>query len=291
MKRFSTASLALFALFATSLNAAPRLAFQAYAVRDMCVKDFKGTLKAAKALGFEGVETGRFFGLDAKGLKEVCAEAGLELVALQLYPHTLTEPQLGETIRFCNDCGCRRINVAWYKGSEENPNDWQLLVNVLNHAAEVCAKAGITVAYHNHDQEFRMSLAGTPALEWLYDGKGAGITRQVNETPRFSPLVKQEFDPGWCVIAGGDPLAWLRAHPRRNPTVHVMPAIADPKGLKPGEAGVGSARDKADWRRILPALVEDGVEWLVVKPTVNTGSLADLSASMDFLKLVLAPKN
>ena len=138
LKAISISSLA--SLLSLSSPAAPRLAFQVYAVRDMCEKDFAGTLKAAKALGFEGVETGRFFGLDAKALKTACDDAGLELVALQLYPHNLTEPQLGETIRFCKDCGCNRINVAWFKGSSENPNDWQLLVNVLNHAAEVCAK-------------------------------------------------------------------------------------------------------------------------------------------------------
>ena len=35
--------------------AAPRLAFQTYAVRDLCEKDFAGTLKAVKAMGFECV--------------------------------------------------------------------------------------------------------------------------------------------------------------------------------------------------------------------------------------------
>lgn len=128
-----------------SAKADMKLAFQVYGVRDLCERDFAGTLKTVRAIGYTGVETGRFYGLDAKGLGAVVRGAGLELVALQLYPHNLTEPQLGETIRFCKECGCRRINVAWYKGSKENPNDWQLLVNVLNHAAEVCAKEGITV--------------------------------------------------------------------------------------------------------------------------------------------------
>ena len=165
--------------------------------------------------------------------------------------------------------------MAWYKGSAENANDWQLLVNVLNHAAAVCAKEGIEVAYHNHDQEFKISLHGRTAMEWLYDGDGLGILRQVNETSRFSPLVKQELDIGWCVLAGGDPLAWLAAHPRRNPTVHVMPA---------GGRSVGDANDRADWKRIIPALVADGVEWLVVKPVARPDSLADLKASIDYLR-------
>ena len=268
--------------------AAPRMAFQTYAVRDLCEKDFAGTLKAAAAMGYEGVETGRFFGLDAKGLKAACDEAGLELVALQLYPHNLTEPQLAKTIRFCKECGCKRINVAWYKGSAENPNDWQLLVNVLNHAAEVCAKECISVAYHNHDHEFSMSIGDKCIWDWLFASDGAGgVMRQVSATPRFSNLVFQELDCGNCVLGGGDPIASLAAHPHRNPTVHIMPAIADSKRLKPGEAGVGSSCDKANWKRIFPALAADGVEWIVVKPTIHPDSLEDLKASCSYLKGLL----
>ncbi len=250
--------------------AAPRIAFQVYGVRDMCAKDFAGTLKAAKALGYEGVETGRFYGLDAKGLKAACDEAGLELMGLQLYPHALVEPKLADTIRFCKECGCSRINTAWFKGSAENENDWKLVADVISHAAEVCAKEGIVVGYHNHDQEFSTMFGGKSAMRLLMDW--------------FSPRVKQEFDPGWCVLAGGDPMAWLADNPGRNPTVHVMPAIADAKGLAPGEAGVGSRRDAADWRRILPALADDGVEWFVVKPTSFPGSIEDLKASISYIR-------
>lgn len=278
----------LSAAAAFAAAASPRLAFQAYAVRELCEKDFPGTLRAAKAMGFEGIETGRFFGLDAKGLRAACDEAGLELVALQLYPHNLTEPQLGETIRFCRDCGCSRINVAWYRGSEENANDWQLLVNVLNHAAEVCAKEGIAVAYHNHGQEFSQRIGGNTVWQWLWNGrKDSAELRQVTAAPGFSPLVKQELDSGWCVLAGCDPLEQLAAHPHRNPVVHIMPAIDDAECGQCGECGVGSAHDRADWRRIIPALAADGVEWLVVKPVAHPGSLADLEASIRFLKGIL----
>ena len=277
---------------AAQATPAPRFAFQVFAVRDLCEKDFAGTLKAAKALGYEGVETGRFYGLDAKGLKAACDDAGLALVALQLYPHNLTEPQLAETIRFCKESGCNRINVAWYKGSAANPNDWQLLVNVMNHAAEVCAKEGIFVAYHNHDHEFSMKIGGRCVWEWLW-AKGSGEDlRQVTSTPRFSDRVLQELDCGNCVLGGGDPVACLAAHPHRNPTVHIMPAIkanvkCKMENGKCDGCGVGSPKDMADWKRIIPALVADGVEWLVVKPTTHPDSIADLEASIKYLKEVL----
>ena len=259
----------------------PRLAFQVYGVRDLCAKDFEGTLRAARAIGYEGVETGRFYGRNAKELKALVRSVGLELVALQLYPHTLTEPQLAETIRFCHESRCRRINTAWFKAGAENENDWQLVVNVLNHAAEVCAKEGIEIGYHNHDQEFHVKFGGRTALEWLYE--------------RFSPLVKQEFDPGWCVLAGGDPLSWLRAHPHRNPCVHVMPAIGkiengecrmENGGAMPpaGQCGIGSSADRADWRQLIPALAADGTQWLVVKPTMHPDSIEDMKSSYLHLK-------
>lgn len=274
-----------FALVAVAAVARPKIAFQAYAVRDLCDKDFPGVLKSAKAMGYEGVETGRLFGLDAKGLRKACDEAGLELVALQLFPHCLAGSQLAETIRFCEECGAKRINVAWFKGSKEVVNDWQLLINVLNHAAEECAKHGISIAYHNHDHEFNIRLGGRSALSWLYDGDGEGLLRQTGSTPRFSNRVKQEFDPGWCVLAGDDPCEWIAAHPRRNQTVHVMPAIEGSGGCPPpGECGVGSPHDKVDWRTLLPMLEKDGVEWLVVKPVAHPDSLADLKASIEYLK-------
>ena len=93
------------------------------------------------------------------------------------------------------------------------------------------------------------------------------------------------FDPGWCVIAGEDAMAWLAAHPHRNKTVHVMPAI---RGTFPaGECGVGSPHDEAPWGELVEALAKDGVEWFVVKPVAHPETLADLKASIDYLKPLL----
>lgn len=247
-------------------SAAPRLAFQVYAVRDLAAKDFIGTLKAAKTIGYEGVETGRLYGMSAKDLKRACDEAGLELVALQLYPYNLTEPQLQETIAYCRECGCRRICTAWFKGSEENPNDWQLVVNVINHAAEVCAKEGIAVAYHNHDQEFRFRLQGRTACEWLFEAHPQPLDNvQTTAMLPFSPLVRQELDPAWCVLAGADPVVWLKRFPDRQMTMHVSPNV------------------DADWPAILKTAADVGVEWFVAKPTDSPSSLDGLRKSHKLL--------
>ena len=164
-----------------------------------------------------------------------------------------------------------------------------MLVNVLNHAAEVCAKEGIYVAYHNHDHEFRIKFDGKSVWNWLYSNEADDTLRQVTPTPRFSKFVLQELDCGNCVLGDGDPVQCIKNHPHRNPTVHIMPAIAMENGEMPplGQCGVGSVYDKADWQRIIPALTADGVQWLVVKPTVRPGSVEDLKASFIYLKGLL----
>ena len=248
----------------------PRLAFQVYAVRDLCEKNFTATLKAVKSLGYEGVETGRFYGLGAEELKALLDETGLKLVALQLYPDDLAGAKLRRTLEFAKDCGADRINVAWFKGGFENFRDWQLLVEVVNHAAVVAAEEGITIGYHNHDQEFKIKFDGKYVWDWLWE--------------RFSPLVKQEFDAGWCALAGADPLEVIKRYPGMNPTVHIMPAIRDTSDLKPGEAGVGSQRDSVDWPRLLSRYSSEGTGWLVVKPVAFPGSTDDLKASAEYLK-------
>jgi sugar phosphate isomerase/epimerase len=242
-----------------------RLGVQMHGIRDCFARDFDGTLAAIRAIGCEGLEAGRFFGLDATEFGKRVRGAGLELVAIQLYPHYLTEPKkLYETIKFCQESGCSRFNMAWFKGSAENPNDWQLIVDILNHAAEVCEKEGLTIGYHNHDQEFRIRFGEKTAMEWLVE--------------HLSPKVALEFDPGWCVAAGADPFAWIAKHPRRNPCVHLMPSPPDKV------ASIGAPNDMVDWRRLVPALEEDGCEWAFVKPLVHPDSLDDLKSSCKWLE-------
>lgn len=244
---------------------------QLHGIRGVCAKDLRGTLAAIRAMGFEGVEAGNFFGLEPKAFGAAVREAGLELVALQLYPYFLTEPQIADAIRLCRETGAKRLNAAWFKGSAENKADWQLAVNVLNHAAEVFAREGLSLGYHNHDQEFRIRLEGVTAMEWMMS--------------RLSSKVALEFDPGWAALAGADPLAFLAAHPNLGPDAHLTPAIPDARDdVPPGQGGLGAAQDRADWRRIIPALAASGVEWAFVKPLAHPDSLADLEASRKWLE-------
>lgn len=248
---------------------------QLHGIRGVCARDVRGALAAIKAMGYEGIEAGNFFGLSPREFGEAVRNAGLELVALQYYPYLLVGRELDETVRICYECGARRVNAAWFKGSAENKADWQLAVNVLNHAAGVFEKEGLSIGYHNHDHEFMIWMEGTTAMEWM--------------AKRFAPNVAIEFDPGLATLAGVDPLAWIAAHPHAGPDAHLTPAIAvratsGAANAESGGCGLGSASDRADWRRIIPALAASGVEWGFAKPLTHPDSLGDLEASAKWLE-------
>lgn len=237
-----------------------RRAFQVYGIRDLCQRDLVGTLRAARDLGYEGVETGRFYGRSAAEWKLICADIGLELCALQLYPYNLVGANLAKTIRFCHESGCAHIATAWYKGSAENPGDWQLVVETLNQAAETCAHEGITIAYHNHDQEFRIRFNGRLVWDWLFgeDGDDRSLD-QIFPVHRFSSRILQEFDPNWCAVAGADPGAVFSRSANRSPTIHVT--MDDPR---------------CNWRKLLDTARSSGTHWLVAKPVSDPEGLEGL---------------
>ena len=53
------------------------VAVQVYSVRDNAAKDLRGTLKAIKEMGYDGVEFAGLYGNSPAEIKKMCEEIGL----------------------------------------------------------------------------------------------------------------------------------------------------------------------------------------------------------------------
>ena len=53
------------------------VAVQVYSVRDAAAKDLRGTLKAIKEMGYDGVEFAGLYGYAPADIKRMCEEIGL----------------------------------------------------------------------------------------------------------------------------------------------------------------------------------------------------------------------
>ena len=116
--------------------------------------------------------------------------------------------------------------------------------------ARESARLGLRFGFHNHDGEVRPLDGGDSFLEELLAGDDLFL----------------ELDLGWAWTAGVDPVTLLRRAHGRCPLVHVKDfASAEGREFRPvGEGAI-------DYRRILPAAVDAGVEWLLVEQDETDG--------------------
>jgi len=86
-------------------------------------------------------------------------------------------------------------------------DDWKWNADMCNKVGEQIKKAGLQLAYHNHNFEWR-----------TYDG----LVAYDEFLRRTDPaLVKLELDCGWAVVAGKDPAEYLTKYLERYNLLHL----------------------------------------------------------------------
>jgi sugar phosphate isomerase/epimerase len=228
------------------LLAAPvayKAGIQLYSLRDYIGQDPKGVLAKVAKAGYQEVETygyspeKLFWGLKPNELKAVLAGYGLTTPSghydLGSYLREGNEAQLDTTIAAAKACGQQYVIIpSLDEKLRATPADFKTLATKLNKAGARCKSAGLRLAYHNHDFEFK-AVEGT----MLYDV----LLKETDPA-----LVDFEMDIYWVVRAGQDPIKLMKDYPRRFPLWH----IKDMDKAKPDlntEVGSGSI----DYRKIM----------------------------------------
>lgn len=266
------------------------IALQLYSVRDELEKDFKGTLAAVKAMGYEGVEFAGLYGRSAGEVKALCREAGLTPVSAHVpFVDMMADPD-GVMADYA-EIGCSYIAIPYL--TEEYRPGAARFDEVLSGAkvlGEAARRHGLTLLYHNHDFEFQ-KVDGEYALDKLY-----------REVP--AELLETELDTCWVNVGGEDPAAYLRRYSGRAPVVHLKDFWMSGKkpsklyeliGIDsedaPEEEGAFELRPLGSGVQDFPAIIkaaEDcGSKWLVVEqdsPSMGKTPMECAAASRAYLK-------
>lgn len=263
------------------------VALQLYSVRGDMEKDFAGTLKKVKAMGYDGVEFAGLFGHGAAEVKQLCAENGLVPISAHVpFVDMMRDPGLLETYR---DIGCRYVVIPYL--TEEYRPGQPKFAEVIEGAKLLGKKAkelGMKLCYHNHDFEFA-KIGGEYALDVLYEKVPAD-------------LLLTQLDTCWVNVGGEDPVKYLHKYAGRAEIVHLKD-FAGQKcenmyaliGLD--ENGKKDTRGKFEFRplghglqdmpAILKAAKEAGAQWVVVEqdePSLGKTPLECAAMSMDYLR-------
>jgi len=199
-----------------------KLGLQLYTMRAAMRRDLEDTLKRVAAMGYEEVET---YGFDAEGIGYY-GLAG-KAFAQRLRDHNLTTPSghydlnrfvsssVDDLKRYVDRCvegahALEQAYITWPLVDEgfRTIEKFKVVAERLNVAGEQIKKAGLQLAYHNHDFEF------------VEQNGQIGYDVILRETD--PALVKLQMDLYW--IARGSKLPaeeWFKRQPGRFVMWHV----------------------------------------------------------------------
>jgi sugar phosphate isomerase/epimerase len=204
---------------------------QLYTVRDAMAKDPKATLAKVAGVGFNSVEgatytgTQKFYGMEPAEFKQTLKDNGLIMPSAHYMlgegmPNT-KGTIVNEWQKAVDDAaavGLKYMVCAYLLDNERGTlSHYKETAAKLNHAGEICKKAGIQLCYHNHDFEFKQE-----------DGKYPYEMLLNNTDP---DLVKMEMDIYWIYKAKQDPIALFNRYPKRFPLWHVKDMDRTPKQM------------------------------------------------------------
>lgn len=264
------------------------VAVQVYSVRDDAEKDFAGTMKKLKEIGYDGVELAGLYGLSPAEIKAAIEDA--DLVALSAHvPFQELAADMEGVVSQYEEIGVKFIAIP-YLMEEDRPGGAKFDGNVklFEEIAKVCKAHGIQTLYHNHDFEFMKMPDGRYALDYIYDTIPAD-------------LLQTELDTCWVNVAGEDPAAFIRKYTGRSPVVHLKDFYKEGKpanmyqligtDVEEQESHgifefrpVGSGMQ--NFPSILEASLDAGAQWVVVEQDQSIGRtpMEAVTMSREYLK-------
>ena len=253
------------------------IGLQLYTLRDELFKDVKGTLAKVAQAGYTEVELygfsikDQFWGLSPLELKKILDTNGLKAVSghygLGTYFYDGNTTELEATIKATKALKSEYITVPWLDESlRRSANDYKKIASLLNKAGEMCKKAGLKLAYHNHDFEFKK-----------YDGI-TGYEILLKETDRN--LVYFEMDLYWIVYSKNNPIELFKQNPGRFIMWHVKDIDKNNATLNT-EIGSGSL----DFKSIFAEAKLSGMKHFFVEQETNykPNEIQSIKTSYEFI--------
>jgi sugar phosphate isomerase/epimerase len=254
---------------------------QLYTLRNELEKDLNGTLKKISELGYNSLEAAgynnrKFYGLKGKEFKTLVNSMGMILPSSHLVTEK-TSPDakldimegLQASVDDAAELGVKYLVYAYLRPDErKNLDDYKRLAVQFNKAGELCKKAGIQFAYHNHDFEF-IKFDGQMPYDLL-----------LKETD--PSLMKMELDLYWITKGGYDPLQYFKSHPGRFKLWHVKD-MDNTSEKSFTEIGNGTI----NFQPIFNAAKESGMEYFFIEQDHCKGSpVESIKTSYNNLKKI-----
>jgi sugar phosphate isomerase/epimerase len=223
---------------------------QLYTLRDEMPKDPIGVLQQIASFGYKQIESyegpkGMFWGLSNSDFKKKMDDLGMKIVA----SHCDIFKDIDKKAAEAAEIGMRYLVCPWV-GPQKTIDDFKRLAEKFNQCGEVCKRAGILFAYHNHDYSFKP-----------LDGQ---IPQDVMMNETDPSLVDFEMDIYWVATAGEDAELWLKKHKNRFRLCHVKDRSKTP-GADNGKNSVDLGTGSISFPNIFKTAIANGMKYFIVE--------------------------
>ena len=240
----------------------PKISVQLWSVNEQIKQDFKGTLSALAAMGFEGVEFAGYFGPfkdDPDGLSAYLAQLGLEVSGAHVSLRHFKPAVFDQTVEFYQALGTPMLIVPNAKRAWD-PQKINEFISDLNTIAGKLEGSDMGFGFHNYAREL------TPYRDPTFWDHVADST---------SAEFILQLDVGWATYAGVDAAQLVRKYPGRTLTTHYKAKYSDDVTGKQPFIG----QDTTDWPAVIRANIEvGGTQWLVVEQEEYPDNITQLQA-------------
>lgn len=266
---------------------------QLYSVRTDLEKDFYGTLKAVKEMGYAGVEFfGEYYGYSPLQVKKWCVELGL----IPFSNHVPYQEMIDDIDKVIADNTVLGVQYIVFPYMPTHParniESFKKTVVGIGKCGAKVSEAGFQLLYHNHDFEFVKMEDGSLAYDYIFSTVGR-------------ELLQNEPDVCWIDYAGQSPVAYLEKYAGNIPVVHLKDykregqLSSDPYALigvasdnsKKNDSGKFEFRPlgegQVDIKAAIQAAIDGGAQWLCVEqdePRQGDTRMDGLRRSAEYLR-------
>jgi len=246
-------------LFAEAKYLNMPIGFQSYAIKDILVADFPGTLKMMSGIGYQQVEMcsppgyvsagfGPLVSMKPSEMKKVIHDAELSCPSCHFTFGELRD-KLDDRIEFALQLGLTQmVCSSFWLDKNATLNDYLESCDKLNKIAEKIKKAGMKTGYHNHEMEFAV-LDG----QLIYDA----LMNRLNPE-----LVQMQFQTE-VINLGFKASTYFTKYPGRFISSHLSDWTADKKQVPVGQGII-------DWKEFFITAKTGGVQNYFVEMELDT---------------------
>jgi sugar phosphate isomerase/epimerase len=226
-----------------------KVSYQLYSSRNF--PPLEAQLPILKQIGYDAIEPWLpAYDTSARNFRRALDAAGLVCIGFHM-PLTGLTRDTDRFIDIAHDLGASLMIPPWIAPEDRDtgPDGWRRLGEALADGARKVRSAGLRVAWHNHDFEYRRLGDGSRPIDLILEAAG--------------PDVGFEIDCGWIVRGGADPAAELARYADRIWAIQVKDTA--PFGTEQDDGWTATGDGIIDWAKLWPLFLRTNADHFVVE--------------------------